>query len=169
MTWLTLSHAKNEGRSVQLRFRPDAFLHDQEAPVVEVTIEGVDEPEAAISALTRFHEDFVVDLVVDERELRVLGEMDDEETVVRGSRACSRKVPYSADELRQTAVSFERLLRDETSHAYRQAAKLRDIRHFVADLVERAEKKGVLSERSHDTTEAQLSVLRRILNRIDDA
>ena len=169
MTWLTLSHAKNEGRSLQLRFRPDAFLHDQDAPVVEVTIEGVEEPEAAISIITRFREDFVVDLVVDAQELRVLGEMDDEETVIRGSRASSRKVPYSADELRQMAVFLEHSLRKETSLAYRQAAKIRDIRHFVADLVERAEKKGALSDRSRDAIDAQLSALRRVLNRLDDA
>jgi hypothetical protein len=144
-------------------------MHDHDAPVVEITIEGVEEPETVLSVLARFRDDFVVDLVADGQELRVLGEMDDEETVVCGTRVSSRKVAYSSDELRQAAVFFERLLQEETSGTYRQAAKLRDIRRFVADLIERAEKKGALSERSHDSTEAQLSVLRRVLNRLDDA
>ena len=169
MTWLTLSHAQTEGRDVKVRFQPDAFMPDHDSPVVEVTIEGVENPDAAISILRRFHDDFVVDLVAHAQELRVLGEMDHEETVVYGTRVISRQVAYSAEELRQTAIFYSRLLREKTSHAYRQDAKLKEIHHFVTDLIERAERKISLSKRSREATDAQISALRRVLNRLDDA
>ncbi|MFC0682954.1 hypothetical protein ACFFGH_34430 [Lysobacter korlensis] len=169
MTWLTLSHSQILGGNVQFRFRPDVFLHEQDAPVLEVTVEGAEDPETAITLLARFREDFVVDLEIEAQELRVLGEMDDEETVVRGDNVFSRHVPYSIEELRQMAIFFERRLREERSDAYRQAKQFRDIRHFVTDLIDRAEKKRSLSSKACELTEAQLSVLHRVLNRLDDA
>jgi hypothetical protein len=135
MSWFTLSHANVEGSTIRVRFRPDEFLRDDDAPVMEVTIEGLEHADQAMAVLARFHDDFIVDLVVSSTELRLLGEMDDEETIVRGTCISSRTVAYSEDELREFAVYFENKLREETSHAHHQAAKLRDIRHFVADLV----------------------------------
>ena len=167
MTWLTLSHLQAVGRDVLLRFRPDAFLHEEDNPVWEVKIEGVEGPEAAIALLTRFRENFVIDLAVEATELRVLGEMDDEETIIRGACVSASRVQYSSEELRKAAVFFERLLQEKTSQTYRQAAKIRDVRHFVADLIERAERKRSLSAKASELTEAQLSVLHRVLNRID--
>ena len=75
----------------------------------------------------------------------------------------------SIAELKSIAVFFEKALREETAESLRQTSKLRTIRHFVEDLVERAEKKRSMSERRHDGIESQLKVLRRVLNRLDDA
>ena len=167
MTWLILSHVQIDGQSLTLRFRPDRFVHDQDDPVREVALEGVENVNEAVEALVRFSEEFVVDLAIESQELRVLGEMDDEETVVRGTRVTSRSVPYSVAELRSIAIFFESKLKEETSLAYKQAAKVRDIRHFVVDLLGRAEKKQSLSAKPSDATE--ISALRRVLNRLDGA
>ena len=169
MSWLSLSASQIEGRSVRLRFVPDMFLHEHELPVVEVLIEDAERPDQVVELVARFREDFIIDLEVTEQELHLVGEMDYEETVIRGSRVHSSQVSYSNEELLSIAVAFQQTLQKETSHSYLQSAKLKDIRRFVADLIDRAEKKRSLSGKAADSVEAQLSVLNRVLHRIDDA
>lgn len=169
MSWLSLSTSQIEDRSVRLRFVPDIFMHEHESPVIEVTVEGVEQPDQIVELVARFSDDFIVDLQLTEQELHLVGEMDYEATVLRGSRVRSRQVSYSSEELVAIATSFQRALQEETSHAYLQSAKLKDIRHFVADLIDRAEKKRALTDKSTGLVQAQLSVLNRVLHRLDDA
>lgn len=169
MSWLSLSVSQVEGRSVRLRFVPDMFMHEHESPVVEVLIEDAEQPDQVVELVARFREDFIVDLEVTEQELHLVGEMDYEEIVIRESRVQSSQASYSNEELLAIAVSFQKTLQKETSHSYIQSAKLKDIRHFVADLIDRAEKKRSLSGKAVDSVEAQLSVLSRVLHRLDDA
>ena len=169
MSWLSLSTSQIEGRSVRLRFVPDMFMHEHSSPVVEITVEDAEQPDQVVELVARFREDFIVDLQVTEQELHLVGEMDYEETVVRGSRVHSRQVSYSIEELVAIATSFQQELQKETSYAFLQSAKLKDIKHFVADLIDRAEKKRALSDKATGSVEAQLSVLNRVLHRLDDA
>ena len=169
MSWLSLSASRIEGRSVRLRFVPDMCMHEHKAPVGEVTIEDAEQPSQLVDLVARFRQDFIVDLQVMEQELHLVGEMDYETTVVKGSRVYLRQVSYSNEELVAIATSFQRALQKETSYAHLQSVKLKDIKRFVADLIDRAEKKRALSDKAIGSVEVQLSVLNRVLHRLDDA
>ena len=169
MSWFTITDIKTEGATLRLRFSPDTFVHGDSAPVTEVVIAGVEAPEEAVAALDRFRTEYIVDLAIESGLIRLTSDFDYEETVIRGNEVSSRPVEYSIAELKSIAVFFEKALREETAESLRQTSKLRTIRHFVEDLVERAEKKRSMSERRHDGIESQLKVLRRVLNRLDDA
>lgn len=168
MSWVTLSESQIDGRSIRLRFVPDTLAPEHETPVVEVTIEDVEHPDEVLGIVARFHDDFIVDLRVMEQSLHLVAEMDYTETVIRGSRVYSRAVEYSKKELLAIATSLQQALKREASYAYLQSAKLRDIRHFVADLIERARKRQALSKKTVGATESQLSVLSRVLHRLDN-
>jgi len=144
-------------------------MHEDQTPVVEVTVEGAEHPDQVINALARFRDDFIINVEATAQELRVVGEMDYEETVLSGSRVSLRRVAYSAAELMTMAVSLEQTAQRAASEAFEESRKLREIRHFVADLIGRAEKKRSLSDKASGAIEAQLSVLNRVLHRLDDA
>lgn len=169
MSWLSLSESHVEGRRIRLRFVPDAFIPEDEAPVIEVTIEDAEHLDQATEVLARFRGDFIVTLEVTEQELHLAGEMDYEDVTIKGSRVRSRRVEYSSNELLAIAASLQQELQKETSHALHQSTKLRDIRRFIADLIDRGEKKRSLSHKATGAVEAQLSVLNRVLRRLDDA
>lgn len=154
---------------MRLRFVPDMFMHEHTAPVVEVTIEDPEQPRQALELVARFRADFIVELHVTDQELHLTGEMDSEATVLKGSCVHLRHASYSNDELVAIATSFQRTLQKETSQAHLQSTKLEDIKHFVADLIDRAEKKRSMSGRDTGSIEAQLSVLNRVLHRINRA
>jgi hypothetical protein len=169
MSWFTITDIKTEGTKLRIRFSPDTFVHHDSAPVTEVVIEGVDAPEDAVAALDRFRTEHIVDLAIESGLIRLTSDFDYEETVIRGKEVSSRSVGYSITELQSIAIRFEKALREATAESLRKTSTLRTIRHFVEDLVERAEKKRSMSERGHDGIESQLEVLRRVLNRLDDA
>jgi hypothetical protein len=168
MSWLTLSEVKIEASTILVRLCPERFIHDGSAPVTEVRIEGVEDPEAARATLARFRGDFVVGLEIDPSELRLLGEMDDDWTVVKGRAVASVRVPYSLQEIESIAVGFERALGEERATAHRSESRVRKIRQFVADLITRAEKKRSMSERNAGVFDSQTALLQRVLHRIDD-
>jgi hypothetical protein len=169
MSWFTITEIKTEGTTLRLRFCPADFMHDHSAPVTEVVIEVVEAPEDAVAALDRFRTEYIVDFSIESGLLRLTSDFDYEETVVKCREASSRYVEYSVSELKSIVVHFEKALREESAESLRTSSKLRNVRHFVEDLVERAEKKRAMSERRHDGIESQLAVLRRVLNRFDDA
>lgn len=168
MSWLSLSETEVKGREVRMRFVPDTLVHEEQTPVVEVTIEEAENPERMIEALAKFRDDFVIELDASDQALHLVGEMDCEETVLRGGRVSVRRVAYSAGELLAIAASLHQTANEETLHAFEQSEKLRDIRHFVADLIERAERRLAMSDRANGAIEAQLSALNRVLRRLDD-
>jgi hypothetical protein len=137
--------------------------------VTEVVIEGVEAPEDAVAALDRLRTEYIVNLEIESGLIRLMSDFDYEETIIRGKEVSSRSVEYSITELKSIAIFFEKALREEATESLRKSSKLRTVRHFVEDLVERAEKKRSMSERGHDGIESQLEVLRRVLNRLDDA
>ena len=168
MSWQTISEVKIEGSTIQVRLCPDRFIHDGSAPVTEVLIEGVEDAKEAQARFDRFRGDFVVGLEITPSELRLLGEMEDDWTVVKGRAVASFRVPYSLQEIESIAVGFERSLGEERKAAHRAESQVREIRRFVADLITRAEKKRSMSERNTGVVDSQIALLQRVLHRIDD-
>jgi hypothetical protein len=167
--WLTLSSSRIEGETLTLRFVPDTFQHESDSAAFEVRIKSPEDPERALDLVSRFREIFVAELTVDERELQIFGEMDEDPTILRGASVSSNHVPYSAEELLGISKWLYEELSRESSRSVQLRAKLVDVRHFVSDLADRAEKKLSMSQRVSPAVDAQLAVLRRILNRMGEA
>lgn len=169
MSWFSLSDSQLGNGQVLFRFVPSPFLPQYTAPVVEVTVEDPSDAQAAVESLSRFRSEFIVSLEVKPHELCVLGHMDNDETVVKGARVYSSNVAYSSAELLDIATFLQNALRDKTTDLYRQRERLKEVRHFVADLAQRAGRKVELSGKPTAAAEAQVDVLSRVLNRIGDA
>ena len=169
MSWLLLSDCRATSEQLLLRFVPDNFTPDTEEPVIEVTIERPEGLVAAIEVLDRFREDFVVSLDATSRELRLLGELDGEETIVSGASVSVRNVAYLANELMSIAKHLREQLERANRDEHRQNMRLRNVEQFICDLMERAERKGELSIKARPLAEARSDVLNRVLVRLRES
>lgn len=141
-------------------------MHEHEAPVVAVTICRPEDASLAIELLDRFREDFVMSLDVAQGELRLLSELDDEETVLGGESVSVCNVAYSTDELISIAMHLQEQLGRTSSEERRLNMRLSKIDRFVSELIERAERMSGLSEKARPLAEARADVLNRVLVRL---
>jgi len=93
MSWFPLSEYQSGADQLVLRFVPDIFMPEHAAPVPEVTIDGPTDAARAMMSIDRFRNDFIVSLDIGALEVRVLDEMDCEETIITGINVSSRNVP----------------------------------------------------------------------------
>ena len=169
MTWLLLSDSHVDHRCVRLRFVPDTFMHEHEAPVLEVTIEEAEKADEIIATLARFRDEYVVDIEIKPSELCLSGDMDTEDTIVRGGCFSSRQVHYSREELLSIAKFFQSKLQDEETYSHQLSSKINGVTHFVTGLIERGENRRSLSDKSTASVDSQIAVLERVRNKLNDA
>ncbi|KAB8198577.1 hypothetical protein FKV24_001390 [Lysobacter maris] len=169
MSWLLLSDCRATPERLLLRFVPECFEPDSVGPVVEVTVDHPEGSAAAGEALDRFREDVVISIDATSRELRLLGELDDEETVLSGTSVSVRNVAYSADELMSIARCFHEQLGQASRDKHRLSTRLGNVEHFICELMERAARRSELSTKAHPLAEARADVLGRVLVKLRES
>jgi hypothetical protein len=168
-TWYALSTVSATPESVVARFLPDYFARELEAPVLTLTIDSPSDHLAASRLLERFREEYVLEVSVTPDAVELCAEYDDEPTRLVGAEARHAWSSYTAEDLFQMAKSFE----DQLNVVHAENAKLhagkRELKHFVNELLRRAEAKKSLTSKSTAAPDAQINALERVLNHLTGA
>lgn len=168
MSWYRLSSLTGDPHELRARFVPDTLADTGPSPVLDVLIREPHDPEGARRALDRFHESFVADYSFTAVSFTAVDDYEYVETVVHGKSVEVGHSAYSAEEALHIARELRASLRKATELNARHHRKLQELSGFLHELIVRAESKRTLSTRHSPGPDAQLDVLKRVLNRLGD-
>jgi hypothetical protein len=168
-SWYIVDEVTHANSQLVVRLVPDHFNSEIVEPVVTISITEPADAKTALQSLTRFQEDFVIDLKLSSTVIELWGEYDDDPTVVKGEAVSFLRSSYSIDQLLGTVRSLEAELNSWQAENVKLRNKANAVEGYVIDLLHRAEAKKSLTTRNPTTEDAQIDVLQRLLNRIRSA
>jgi len=168
-SWYTLKDTQVNGNQLIARFVPDHFSSDIVDPVITVVITEPNDFQAAAEALAVYSNDFINAMSVNPKSFEIWGEYDDKPLVVNGNNVTCQRSPYSQQDLLSIISVVEKYLQNSESTNLKLYTQLNEIEGFVMELLKRAETKKSLTNRATNSTDSQIDILERILNRISSS
>ena len=163
--WYYLTELTATSELIKARFLPD-FFRSGDPTVLTIVVERPSDLTSAVALLQRFREEPVTELLTAADLVELWSEYDESPTQVFGGKIGVEWSAYSASELFDLALQFEK--RRETADA--EVVKLRQhmqaLEEFVLQLLQRAESKRSLTAKSAAAVDAQIDVLQRVIHRL---
>ncbi len=165
-SWYVVDSLELDSTDLRVRMVPDYFNVEIANPVLEISIQNPIDGVAARNSIARLEDHFIVGVQLSTTAMELLGELDDTPTIVLGASVSHARSPYSSDDLLKIVSSLEA----QMAHLQADNAKLRmtvhEVKSHAIELLRRAEAKKSLTTRGTATEDAQINVLRRILNKL---
>lgn len=163
--WYYLTELTATSEVVKARFLPD-FFHGGDPSVLTIVVERPSDQTSAVALLQRFREEPITELLTSADLVELWSEYDEGPTRIVGSKIGVEWSAYSASELLELALQFEK--RSETADA--ELVKLRRhmqaLEEFVLQLMQRSESKRSMTAKSTAAVDAQIDVLQRVIQRL---
>ena len=168
-TWYILRDLVRDGDCLRARFVPDYFSAEVAAPVVVLEVEAPGDSADAEAKLSRFRDEYLIDLDVLEESVELWAEHDDVPIVLRGRAVSFRRTAYLDSDLRGLVEELNRHIESNQSEIAKLLARHREVESFVMELMHRAQTKRSLTTRPTSAIDAQIQLLDRILGKLRDA